>query len=85
VGDKVHDADLFLDGLKDRGIRLCISPRKKCKKPARYNKRPFWKRYHIENDFGRLTDGRGIAIRYERCGDIFLNTIILAAIIIFWI
>jgi len=33
--------------------------------------------------FGRLKDWRGIATRYERCGDIFLDTIVLAAIIIF--
>ena len=33
--------------------------------------------------FGRLKDWRGIATRYERCGDIFLNVIILAAIVNF--
>ena len=84
LGDKAYDADGLRDDLKDRGIRPCIPPRKKPKKPAGYNKRLYRKRYRIENAFGRLKDWRGIANRYERCGDIVVNTIILAAIIIFW-
>ena len=85
LGDKAYDADWLRDDLKGRGIRPCIPPRKKRRKPARYNKRLYRKRYRIENAFGHLKDWRGIATRYERCGDIFLNAIILAAIIIFWI
>ncbi len=85
LGDKAYDADWLRDDLKGRSIRPCIPPRKKRRKPARYNKRLYRRRYRIENAFGRLKDWRGIATRYERCGDIFLNAIILAAIIIFWI
>ena len=85
LGDKAYDADWLHDDLKDRGIRPCIPPRKKRRKPAGYNERLYRKRYRIEIAFGRLKDWRGVATRYERCGDIFLNKIILAAIIIFWI
>lgn len=85
LGDKAYDADWLRDGLEDRGICPCIPPRKKRKKPARYNRRLYRKRYRIENAFGRLKDWRGIATRYERCGDIFLSAIILAAIVIFWL
>jgi transposase len=56
LGDKAYDADWLRDGLKDRGIRPCIPPRKTRKKPARYNKRLYRKRYRIENAFGRLKD-----------------------------
>ncbi|MGZ3217831.1 transposase [Paracoccus sp. T5] len=70
------------DGLRQRGIRPCIPPRKK---PASCNKRLSRKRHRIENPFGRLKDWRGIATGYECCGDIFLNAIIPAAIVIFWI
>ncbi len=80
-----YDADWLRAALKERGIRPCIPPRKKRKKPARYNRRLYRKRYRIENVFGRLKDWRGITTRYERYGDIFLNAIILAAIMIFWI
>lgn len=85
LGDKAYNADWLRDGLRQRGIRPCIPPCKKRKKPASYNKCLCRKRYRIENAFGRLKDWRGIATRYERCGDIFLKTIILAAIVIFWI
>ncbi|WCR20774.1 transposase (plasmid) [Paracoccus alcaliphilus] len=56
---------------------------KKRRKPARYSKRPCRKRDRIENAFGRMKDGCGVATRYERCGGNFLNAVILAAIIIF--
>jgi transposase len=59
---------------------------RKRKEPARYNnKRLHRKRCRIENAFCRLKNWRGIAIRYERRADIFLNAIILAAIVIVWI
>ena len=56
LADRGYDADWLRDGLKNRGIRPCIPPRKKRKKPARYNKRLYRKRYRIENAFGRLKD-----------------------------
>ena len=83
-GDKAYDADRLRDDLESRGIRPCIPPGKKRRKPARYDKHLHRKRYRIENASGRLKDWRGIATRYERCGDIFLNAIILTAIVIFW-
>src|SRR5690606_6625557 len=35
LGDKAYDADWLRAALKERGIRPCIPPRKKRKKPAR--------------------------------------------------
>ncbi|MGB6228998.1 MAG: IS5/IS1182 family transposase, partial [Litorimonas sp.] len=35
--------------------------------------------------FGRLKDWRRIAMRYERCADIFMAVITLATIVTFWI
>ena len=46
-GDKAHDADRLRDGLRERGIRPCLPPRKKRKKPASCNKRLSRKRYRI--------------------------------------
>ncbi|TGN43387.1 hypothetical protein E4L95_20625 [Paracoccus liaowanqingii] len=56
LGDKAYDADWLRYELHNRGIRPCIPPRKKRRKPARYNKRPYQKRHRIENAFGRLQD-----------------------------
>jgi transposase len=35
--------------------------------------------------FAKLKDWRRIATRYDRCADIFMGAITLAAIVIFWI
>ncbi len=85
LGDKGYGADCFRDELKSMGMRACIPPRAKRKKPATYNKRLYRKRHRIENAFARLKDWRRIATRYDRCGDLFLSAICIAAIVIFWL
>ncbi|PRY21562.1 transposase, partial [Aliiruegeria haliotis] len=85
LGDKGYDADWFRDKLKRKGVRTCIPPRAKRKKPASYNRRLYRKRHRIENAFARLKNWRRIATRYERCGDLFLSAICIAAIVFFWL
>ena len=68
-----------------RGIRICIPGRRGRLHPARHNRRLYKKRCRIENAFARLKDWRGVAMRYTRCGDLFLSAIALAATIIFWL
>ncbi len=78
-------ADWLRDELKSRGIRVCIPARSGRKSPASHNRKLYKKRCRIENAFARLKDWRGIAMRYTRCGDLFLSAIALAAAIIFWL
>lgn len=85
LGDKGYDADWLRDELKARGVRVCIPARSKRKHPATHNRRLYKKRGRIENSFARLKDWRGIAMRYTRCGDLFLSAIALAAAVIFWL
>ena len=85
LGDKGYDADWLRDELKARGIRVCIPARSKRRRPATHNRKLYKKRCRIENAFARLKDWRGIAMRYTRCGDLFLSAIALAAAIIFWL
>ena len=35
--------------------------------------------------FGRIKDWRGIAMRYDRCHDLFMGAVVLAAIFLFWL
>ncbi len=35
--------------------------------------------------FGRLKDWRRVATRYDRCPKVFLSSIVLAAIVIYWL
>ena len=85
LGDRGYDADWLRDELKARGLRICIPARRGRRRPAGHNKKLYKKRCRIENAFARLKDWRGIAMRYTRCGDLFLSAIALAATVIFWL
>ena len=85
IGDKGYDADWLRDELKARGVRVCIPARTGRNHPATHNRRLYKKRCRIENAFARLKDWRGIAMRYTRCGNLFLSAIALAAAVIFWL
>ena len=85
LGDRGYDADWFREALKDKGIRACIPGRKQRKKTVNYDKRRYKRPNRIETMFGRLRDGRPVAIRYDRWPKVFLSEIALAAIIICWL
>ena len=84
LGDKGYDADWLRNELKARGLRVCIPARSNRRCPATHNRKLYKKRCRIENAFARLKDWRSIAMRYTRCGDLFLSAIALAAAVIFW-
>jgi transposase len=85
IGDKGYDADWLRDELKARSVRVCIPARTGRNRPASHNRKLYKKRCRIEIAFARLKDWRGIAMRYTRCGDLFLSAIALAATVIFWL
>jgi transposase len=85
LGDRGYDADWFRQALQDKGIRACISGRKKRKTPVKYDKRRYKRRNRIEIMFGRLKDWRRVATRYDRCPKVFLSAIALAALVIYWL
>ncbi|WP_342773656.1 transposase [Falsirhodobacter xinxiangensis] len=39
----------------------------------------------MESMFGRLKDWRRVATRYDRCPEVFLSAIALAATVIYWL
>lgn len=84
IGDKGYDADWLRDELKARNVRVCIPTRTGQSRPASHNRKLYKKRCRIGNAFARLKDWCGIAMRYTRCGDLFLSVIALAAAVIFW-
>lgn len=85
LGDRGYDADWFREALKDKGIRACIPGRKQRKTPIRYDKCRYKRRNRIEIMFGRLKDRRRVATRYDRCPEVFLSAIALAATVIYWL
>lgn len=58
---------------------------KRQKQPSQLLQTSTQKTHKVENMLGRLKDWRRIAPRYERCADIFMAAITLAAAVIWWI
>jgi len=85
LADRGYDADWFRNALKDKGIRACIPGRKQRKKTVKFDRRRYKRRNRIEIMFGRLKDWRRVATRYDRCPEVFLSAIMLAAIVIYWL
>ncbi|MDH0612669.1 MULTISPECIES: IS5 family transposase [unclassified Agrobacterium] len=85
LGDRGYDADWFRDALQAKGITPCIPGRKTRTEPIRYDKRRYKRRNRIEIMFGRLKDWRRVATRYDRCPNVFLSAIALAATVLFWL
>lgn len=83
IGDRGYDCDGFRATLEDKGFTPCIPPRRNRTVQRAYDPLLYRERRHIENMFGKLKDWRRIATRYDRCADIFLAAITLAAIVIF--
>jgi len=60
LGDRGYDADWFREGLKDKGLKVCIPGRKGRKTTVRYDRRRYKRRNRIEIMFGRLKDWRAL-------------------------
>src|SRR6056297_881926 len=80
-----YDADWFREALEDIGIAACIPARRGRKNPASHDSALYRQRHRIENLFARLKDWRRIATRYDRCADLFLSAICIAATVMFWL
>jgi len=78
-------ADWFREALSEKGIVPCIPARRGRRKPASHDRKLYKQRHKIENLFARLKDWRRIATRYDRCGELFLSAICIAATVMFWL
>lgn len=84
LADRAYDAESLREELAERRIKAVIPPNPTRKHPHRYDKTAYKGRNVIERMFCRLKDFRRIATRYDKRADIFLSTILLAAILIWW-
>ena len=85
LADRGYDADWFRKALSDRKIKPCIPGRKSRKPPVKYDKPRYKRRNRIERMFGKLKDWRRVATRYDRCPNVFMSAIALAATVLFWL
>ena len=79
LADKGYDADWFRDAPQGQGIKPCIPGRNSRDKPVKHDKPRYKRRHRSENMFGRLKDGRRVAMRYDRCPKVLLSAVALAA------
>ena len=85
VLDRYIIALRVVNGRLNIGIKPCIPGRKSRSKAIKYDKRRYKKRNRIEIMFGRLKDWRRVATRYDRCSEVFMSAIALAATVLFWL
>lgn len=85
IADRGYDADWLRAALADKGIAPCIPVRSNRTTIIPHDPRLYRLRHRIENMFARLKDWRRIATRYDRCADLFLSAVALAATVLFWL
>jgi transposase len=85
LADRGYDADWFREALIARGIEACIPSKSNRKIPIPHDKVRYRNRHKIENMFGKLKDWRRIHTRYDRCAEVFMGTIVIATIVLFWL
>ena len=85
IADKAYASHWMHRTLQDRGITACIPAQRQRYKLPTHDPITYRQRHRIENMFAKLKDWRRIHTRYDRCADLFLAAITLAAIFIFWI
>lgn len=85
LADRGYDADWFRNALMKKGTQPCIPGRTSRKKVIKYDKRRYKRRNRIERMFGKLKDWRRVSTRYDRCPNVFISAIALAATVLFWL
>ncbi len=71
--------------LDDLGITACVPARRNRRNPRPHDPALHRQRHLIETLFARLKDWPSIATRHDRCADIVMGAITLAAIVIVWL
>ena len=85
IADRAYDADRIRAWAKARGMEACIPSKKLRKVRIPHDTALYRLRSRIEIMVGRLKDWRRVATRYDRCGDLYLAAITIAAIVVFWL
>lgn len=80
LADKAYGSAAFRDMLESLGLKACIPSKANERNPAKYNRRHYRKRHHVENFFQRLKESRAVATRFEKLASRFLCLVKLAAI-----
>lgn len=76
IADRGYESSRFRAAPGARGITPCIPSSRSRKLALPHDQALYRQRHRIENMFGRLTDWRRAAMRYDRCAHTFFAAII---------
>lgn len=82
MADKAYDSDKILEKIKEMGATAVIPPKSNRTVQREYDKDYYKERNLVERFFCRLKQFRGIATRYCKRGEYFLEAIKLASSLI---
>jgi transposase len=82
LADKAYDSDKILEKIKEMGATAVIPPKSNRIVQREYDKDYYKERNLVERFFCRLKQFRGIATRYCKRGEYFLEAIKLASCLI---
>jgi transposase len=82
LADKAYDSDKILEKIAEIGATAVIPPKSNRKTQREYDKHYYKERNLVERFFCRLKQFRGIATRYCKRGEYFLEAVKLASCLI---
>jgi transposase len=83
LADKAYDAkERVIEKLQEKGCEVVIPSKSNRTQPRDYDRHLYQARHLIENFFAKLKQYRGIATRYDKTAVNFLDSIYLAASVI---
>jgi len=85
LADKAYNAHYIDAQCAIRAIEVVIPPKANAKHPRTYNALTYKKRNAVERCFARLKMFRRLATRYDRKIITYQATVIIAAIVSFWL
>jgi transposase len=85
LADKAYNASYIDAYCSVRAIEVVIPPKSTAKNPRQYNALTYKMRNAVERCFARLKMFRRVATRYDRKNHTYQSTIIIAAIVSFWL
>jgi putative transposase len=85
LADAAYDAEAFRNFLTDRGTTPVIKQNPTRKREHPLDKEAYKGRNIIERAFSLLKDWRRVATRYDKLARNFCSTVILAAILRWWV
>ena len=85
LADGAYDSHGFRSFLASRGTRAVVPNNKTRKNPYPFDREAYRRRNLIERMFSRIKDYRRVATRYDKLAVTYDATVLIAAMVIWWL